>query len=118
MSKIKVKLKNSMKKNNFFLYFFIFFVLNINLTKAQLPNPLGSDNLMTIINRFLIFIIYNIAPILVTLMVLVGAYQIMFSMGNPESFKKGKKTIIYAIVGYVIIFLSYGIVKIIEDIVK
>lgn len=54
---------------------------------------------------------------IVALMILIGGFQMLFSQGNPETFKKGQKTILYAVVGYAVILLFQGVAYIISSIV-
>lgn len=56
----------------------------------------------------------SIAAAIATIMILVGAYQILFAAGNPEKLETGKKTILYTVIAYAILLLSWGIVSIIQ----
>lgn len=47
--------------------------------------------------------------------VIIGGYQYMTSAGNEESAEKGKKTLINAVIGIVIIILSYAIISVITN---
>ena len=82
----------------------------------MLDNPLGADatiaDLVYKIARWLTIIS---AP-LATLMVIVGAYQMMFAGGSPEKFETGKKTILYAIVAFAIVLFSWGLAALIKNI--
>jgi len=49
---------------------------------------------------------------------IVGGYQYITSAGNEEQAEKGNKTLINAIIGVVIIVLSYVIVTVIVDLVS
>jgi len=81
---------------------------------GKLPNLLRVDSAEDLINKIIDGLLLLAAPI-VTIMVLVGAYQIMFAGGNSEKWQTGKKTIIYAVVGYAIILISKGVALIIQD---
>ena len=48
-------------------------------------------------------------------MVLFGAYQMIFAGGDPEKFSAGKKTILYTVIGYVIILIGWGMTSIIRN---
>ncbi|MEZ4156925.1 MAG: pilin [Candidatus Paceibacterota bacterium] len=84
--------------------------------QIQLHNPLGDSNrdlgslLTNILNKAVNFII---TPILV-LMIIVGAWQMLVSAGNPEGFKKGQRTIVYAVIGFAVILLANGISALIK----
>lgn len=81
---------------------------------SRLPNLLGVDSADGLLNKIVTFLL-GIAAIVATIMILIGAYQIMFAQGNSEKWQTGKKTIIYALVGYGIILISKGITLIIKD---
>ncbi len=79
-----------------------------------LPNPLRVSSIGDLINKIIDYLIIIAAPIL-TIMVLIGAFQIMFAEGNSEKWQTGKKTIVYAVIGYAIILLSKGISSLIAN---
>lgn len=83
---------------------------------GMLENPLGQnatipDVLKRIFNQITIFLGF-VVPIII----IIGAFQMMFAAGNPEKFAEGKKTIAYAIIGYVIVLMANGIVAIVQRI--
>jgi hypothetical protein len=57
-----------------------------------------------------------IAGILMFILILVGGFGIITSAGsdNPEGAAKGKKAVTAAVIGFIIIFAAYWIIKIIE----
>lgn len=80
-----------------------------------ITNPLGCSDAVCVVQAIL-SAIYRISIPVVSLMVLVGAFQIMTAAGNPEKVSSGRKTIIYAVVGFVIVLIASGGVSIIKDI--
>ena len=58
-------------------------------------------------------ILLGIAGTLAILFVIIGGYQYLTSGANPEMAERGKKTLTNAIIGLVIIILSYTVVSII-----
>ncbi len=88
-------------------------------TAAALSNPLGPGNstiedlLQSIVN----WLITIATPIAVG-MILIGAFQMIFSGGSPERFATGRKTILYTAIGYAIIVVGWGMVSIIKDILN
>ena len=80
---------------------------------VKLPNPLGTTNIIDIVNSIADWLIKIAAPI-VTIMVLIGAFQMLFAGGNPETFKKGQKTILFSVIGFVIVLLAKGIAAIVK----
>jgi hypothetical protein len=51
-------------------------------------------------------------------MILIGAFQMIFAGGNEERFATGKKTILYTVIGYAIIFIGWGITSIIQSLLS
>jgi hypothetical protein len=84
-------------------------------TKITLPNPLGVGTFAELIARIQKWLLYIGAPIL-TLMIIIGAFQILTAGGVPEKITKGRHTITYAIIGYALLLLSTGIMTIIENV--
>ncbi len=80
-----------------------------------IPNPLKCVTLEECVNSIINGLILLSAPI-ATVMVIVGAFQILTAAGDPEKFSKGRKTILYAAVGFGIILLAKGVVFIIKDV--
>ncbi|KKU94462.1 MAG: hypothetical protein UY26_C0001G0014 [Candidatus Jorgensenbacteria bacterium GW2011_GWA1_48_13] len=81
----------------------------------KLENPLKADNIAELIQGILKFLVAAGAPV-ATLMIIIGAYQMLFAGGSPEKFETGKKTILYTVIGYVIILLALGLASVIKDI--
>lgn len=89
------------------------------VTTRALPNPLGeSTTTITDLIKKIVEWIRDIAAPIATAMVLIGAFQMIFSNGNAESFQKGQKTILFTVIGYAIIWIGWGIVTIIQGILK
>jgi len=78
----------------------------------ELVNPLGTTSIVQIINNVLNYLIYISVPIL-AIMILVGGFQILTARDNPEKITSGRKTIMYAVVGFTIILISKGVALII-----
>ncbi|NCN52945.1 hypothetical protein GW950_00595 [Candidatus Wolfebacteria bacterium] len=80
-----------------------------------IPNPLGVNSitgLIANINRWLLWI----AVPIFTLMIFIGAFQLMFSGGSPDKVTQGKHTITWAVIGYALLILSTGIISIIKEV--
>jgi len=78
----------------------------------ELVNPLGTTSIVQIINNVLNYLIYISVPIL-AIMILVGGFQILTARDNPEKITSGRKTIMYAVIGFTIILISKGVALII-----
>lgn len=116
------------QKINYFLLFIIFIALlsfSVNVlaeTKSEykptgegLTNPLGTTDIFTILQRIIGYLIKIGAPIL-AIMVIYGGYLILTAGDKPEDVKKGKDTILYATIGYIIIICSWGIIYIVGQV--
>ena len=106
---------------------FIFSIVNFavadepgsNQSPISLPNPLGTTStIIELINKIISALRDYIAPPIVTIMILFGAFQMLFAQGDPEKFSTGKKTILYAVIGYFIILIASGISLVIKDVLK
>ncbi len=81
----------------------------------KLDNPLKAETIQDLIQGILKFLVLLGAPV-ATLMVIIGAYQMLFAGGSPEKFETGKKTILYTVIGYIIILLALGLASVIKDV--
>jgi hypothetical protein len=100
-----------------------FFISNIALAQSAvtLCDPLGTncqpggESFASIATNVTQFLVEDIAIPLVVIMVLVGAFQIMTSGGDPEKFSTGRNTVTYAVIGFGIALIGLGIVSIIKS---
>ncbi|MFA6553538.1 MAG: hypothetical protein WCT27_03855 [Patescibacteria group bacterium] len=85
----------------------------------SLPNPLGKNvNLVKVVLRVLQIILAAV-DIFALFMVILGGFEFLISAGNPNMVKKAKDTLVWAIVGILVITLSYSVLKFIfEEIQK
>ncbi len=79
-----------------------------------LDNPLKISSISALIDNIAGYLILISAPI-AALMILFAAFQIMSAGGNEEQVTRGKKTILYAVVGFAIILVSKGITMIVKQ---
>lgn len=86
---------------------------------VTLPKLLKGDitDIPSLLKTIVSFLQTIAIPIL-AIMVIWGAFQMMFAAGNPENFKKGQKTIIWAVIGFAIILIANGIAAIVERLLK
>lgn len=81
---------------------------------AELQNPLGSATTCSILKTITTGLI-QVGAIIGGIMLLVGAFQFLFAVGDPKKIEAGKKTILYTVIGYAILVGSSAIVYIIAD---
>jgi hypothetical protein len=77
-----------------------------------LTNPLGSANLPTIIGR-VIRVALGISGSLALLMFIYGGFVWMTSGGSKEKIEKGRKTLVWAVIGLAVIFFAYVAVELV-----
>lgn len=81
--------------------------------EIKLDNPLPSSDLVTILNNAFTQGLKFLAPI-VAIIIIVGAFQMIFAQGEPEKFAKGQKTIVYSVIGFAIVLMAKGIIAIVQ----
>lgn len=79
-----------------------------------ITNPLGSTTFAGLLDKITTWMIKISAPILV-IVILYGAFLILTAVGNENKFKQGKQTILYAVIGIIIVLVAKGLVLIIKQ---
>lgn len=83
-----------------------------------LTNPLGPGcGFACLVGKVADFLLKVAVP-LAAIMVLVGGFQMITAAGNPEQFSKGKKTLLYAAIGLVVVLAANGIESLIRDVLR
>ncbi len=77
---------------------------------VEIPNPLKSNNFAELLANILQFLFILSLPV-GSLMIIFAAFTFLTSAGDPEKLTTARKTIIYAFVGIIILFLSQAIVN-------
>ncbi len=84
-----------------------------------LTNPLsvnGSNpTLETVRDNITAFLLVIAAPIC-GIMVIWGGFQMITARGNPEKFSEGKKTLLYAAIGFVVVIFASSVVPLLQSI--
>ena len=80
-------------------------------------DPLIGTDFQTVAQRIISNLVVIAIPI-TSIMVLVGAFQILTSAGDPEKAKKGRNTILYAVIGFAFVLLAEGVSFIIQDVLS
>jgi len=102
---------------------FIITVLTANTVAAQvtvivsLPNPIGAGTVLELIQE-ITSALRQIGLPIVSVVVLYAAFQILFAAGDEQKFATGKKTILYAVIAYVIILVAESISSLILDVLR
>ena len=82
---------------------------------ALIENPLSFDTLVELLNKIMNFI-WKLAIVFAPIMLLVGGFYIMTAGGNPTNLEKGKKIMIYTVIGFAIVLLSRALVSLFKEI--
>jgi len=80
----------------------------------QIPKPFGSSSLQDIVAS-LINVAFVTAGIVALIYIIIGGYNYITSSGNPEQATQAKSTITYAIIGLIVVFVSFLIVRYVLD---
>lgn len=78
-------------------------------------NEFKNKDIGTVISS-LLNIIFPIAGSLLLLYLIIGGYQFMLSRGDPKALQDAKAKITYALVGFIIVFVAYWIVRLLGEI--
>jgi len=81
------------------------------------PNSTIADQGVGGLIYFVVNLMLYLAGAVAVIFVIIGGYYYLTAGGNEEQAEKGKKTLINAIIGIVIIILSYVIVNVISNLV-
>jgi len=84
---------------------------------VSIPNPSGfrSDftDIGSIINELLKYI-FVLAGLVLFILLIIGGFGLLTSGGNPDKMKAAQGKITSAVIGFVIIFISYWLMRILE----
>ncbi len=78
-------------------------------------NPLASEDLTAITDPIISFI-FNLSIVVVPVLVLLGAFFIVTAGGDMERINKGKKIIMWTLIGFLIVLISQGISDLLDEI--
>jgi hypothetical protein len=84
------------------------------VAKPPVSSPTGDTSfgalLVTVINSLLLF-----AGAVAVLFLIIGGFRYVVSAGNPDQVEGAKKTILYAVLGLVIIFIAFLGVQVVQN---
>jgi hypothetical protein len=83
---------------------------------TTLPNPLNTTGtIFDLVKKVVDWLVTTLAPIIATVMVIIGAFQMILAKGDPKLFDTGRKTVLYTVIGYAILLLGSVITTIVSD---
>ena len=86
-------------------------------TPISLPNPLAAKDFTQVVANVASFLL-TIAIPLTAVMALIGGFQMITAGGNPEKFSNGRKTLMYAVIGFAVVLLAGGVASIITSLIN
>lgn len=86
------------------------------ISQINVPNinpNLAAGSIPEIINRFLP-IILTIAGFIAVIIIIISGIEFITSSGNPEAAGKARSRLTYAIIGFIVILLSFAALQIVD----
>lgn len=100
-----------MKRKKYFFYFLSLALFLPNISSAEpLFNPLNVATFPELVRSVITGILGVVGAVSLVMMV-IGGITWMTSAGNPDRVRRGRDTLLWAILGLVVIFLSYAIIS-------
>jgi len=92
-------------------------LINRTLPRFSSTNYPAGATVGDVISALLPYI-FGIAGFLILLYTVMGGYQIMNSRGDPKAMAQGRDKLTYAVVGFVIMAVSYWILQLVGQILN
>lgn len=96
----------------------ILLALPILAQAVALPNPLGNIDSIPELANNMIRGLLGVSGAIALFFLVWGGIVWMTSSGNTDRIRKGKDTIVWAIFGLVMIFISYAIIRLLLTILQ
>jgi hypothetical protein len=100
----------------------LFLIQGVNTVFAQgssgnitLTNPLSGCSDLTCPATAVANFLFTIAIPICGIVILIGGFQMMTAAGDPEKFSKGKKTLLYAVIGFFVILIAGSVATLIKN---
>lgn len=84
---------------------------------AKVQNPISTDNLNDFIKKILEAVLKIGIP-LVALAIIYSGFLFVFARGNSEKLKTAKNSLLYSLIGAVILLGAWALAKVIADTVR
>ncbi len=81
--------------------------------QTQLTSPIEATNIPEVLQRLTNFF-FTLALYLLPIIIVIGGVFIVTAAGNPEQIEKGKKIIILALIGFILLLTANGIIALIR----
>jgi hypothetical protein len=74
-----------------------------NIPPTTLPNPLGGTNSLTVLMDNILKVVKTIGGIAVVFFIIYAGYLFVMAQGNETKLEEAKKTLLYTVIGALII---------------
>lgn len=91
------------------------FQSGLDLVKSLFGGGFGQDQTLSQLILDFIQLLLMFAGPLAVLFVIIGGFYYITSAGNEEQAQKGKRTLLNALIGIIIVVLSYTIVTVLQN---
>ena len=81
---------------------------------ATFNNPLKYNSFGELVKSIINFI-FTIALVVVPIVIIVGGFYLVTAGGDPNKVQSAKNIILYAIIGFVVIMLSKGLIEVLKQ---
>jgi hypothetical protein len=81
---------------------------------TEYPNPLIWQYVVDFLEYFLLYV-FRIGSGIAVLVILIGAFMMVTSAGDPRRADKGKKTVIWALIGFAVTMTANGIIALLRE---
>lgn len=95
----------------FFTFTGLFVFLPEIVHADSLPNPLGSVTNPNELIANIIRVLLGVVAIVALVIIIYGGIEILISAGNEDRVKRGRDSLMWAFIGLLIVFGSYGIIQ-------
>ncbi len=86
-------------------------IVPVAVGAATLANPLGSVTDPNVLISNIIRAVLGVVAILALVIIIYGGIEILISAGNEDRVKRGRDSLMWAFIGLLIVFGSYGIIQ-------
>ena len=106
-----------MKKKAIFLLLIsiLFLVPLTSILGVTLENPIGASNFGELVDK-IINVFFTLALYVTPLMIIIAGLLFVTAAGNPNQIQTAKNILLYTLIGFIIILLAKGIVKLFVEI--
>ena len=113
MNMFKTKTKRLVLVSIFFFLFISFVPVHAALVTCgnTAGDPCTFDDLFATVNEVINFVLFSIVPPIAVITLVIAAINLMTSSGDPGKLEAAKKTLIWIILGLVVVYGAWAIVK-------